>query len=102
MSETLWCVHLPELNDFIATVSEEAAVREAVAINAYREKFDNLPKGSTFAVAREWPFSEPAHVRSLEVDSGDLQRMPHRKVSSCKKRRSMSSVMRWIIGGLSR
>ena len=99
MSKTLWCVHIPELNDFIATVSEEAAVREALAINAYREKFDNLPEGSTFAIARAWPFSETGHVRSLEVDHSDLQRMPHRSVSSTTKRRSVSSVMRWIIGG---
>ena len=34
MSETLWCVHIGEQNDFIATLSKRAADEESAAINA--------------------------------------------------------------------
>ena len=34
MSETLWCVHIGEQNDFIATLSKGAADEESAAINA--------------------------------------------------------------------
>lgn len=79
MSETLWCVHIVELNDFIATPSKSAAEEESAAINAYMNTAANLT--SSFkcgAVPTRWPFSPLSHMRSLEVDWADLERMPHK------------------------
>jgi hypothetical protein len=87
LSEQLWCVHIEGLDDSVATLSREAAEREASAINAYLES--NEHKAST-AVPRasvmEWPFSAESHARSLEVDSEDLERMPHRLAASNRPR----------------
>lgn len=79
MSETLWCVHIIELNDFIATPSKVAAEEESYAINAYMDKADSLTNSSGCrAVAIRWPFSRVSHMRSLEVDWADLEHMPHK------------------------
>ncbi|MCC8397658.1 ribosome-inactivating family protein [Paraburkholderia sp. MMS20-SJTR3] len=79
MSEALWCVHIIELNDFIATSSKDAAEAESAAINAHINKAANSTNTSICrAVATRWPFSPASHMRSLEVDWGDLERMPHK------------------------
>lgn len=79
MSETLWCVHIVELNDFIATPSKDAAEEESAAINAHMNKAANHTNASKCrAVATRWPFSPASHMRSLEIDWEDLERMPHR------------------------
>ena len=83
MTESLWCVHIPELNDFVAMPSEEAAKQEASAINAYMEEVGKLASHSECrAVAAKWPFSLASHMRALEIDWNDLRCMPHRKLTT--------------------
>jgi len=79
MSEVLWCVHIVELNDFIATPSKGAAEDESASINAYMKRAASLPDSPRCrAVAARWPFSQASHMRSLEVDWADLEHMPHK------------------------
>ena len=101
MSESLWCAHIPELNDFIAAPSEETAKQEASAINAYMEMAGKLTSHSEcHAVAVRWPFSSASHVRALEVDWDDLRCMPHRKLAGAQQRSGVSSITRWIVGAI--
>jgi hypothetical protein len=80
VSDRLWCVHIEGVEDFIAMSGQEAALREASAINAYLERFENGRHAALMrAVAIEWPFSPSDHARSLEEDRHDLQRMAHRQ-----------------------
>ena len=99
MRKSLWCVHIPELNEFFAMPSEEAAKQEASAINGYMEKVGRLTSHSEYrAVAAKWPFSLASHMRALEVDWDDLRCMPHRKLTADQQRSCVSSIARWIIG----
>ena len=101
MRESLWCVHIPELNDFIATPSEEAATQTASSINAYMEEVGKLTGHSECrAVAVEWPFSLASHMRTLEDDWNDSRYMPHRKLTTDQQRSRPSSIARWMMGAI--
>ncbi|HWT34716.1 MAG TPA: hypothetical protein VN289_00460 [Paraburkholderia sp.] len=101
MSEELWCVHIEGLDDFVATLSREAAEREASAINAYLDSSqdrmeERMPTRMVRASATVWPYTAAGHARSLETDWEDLQRMPHRQVKQNPHGGAPSSVLRWM------
>ncbi|WGS52887.1 hypothetical protein LFL96_32455 [Paraburkholderia sp. D15] len=105
MSETLWCVHIEGLDDFIATDSQRSAAQEASAINAY---LDSAGKGQhgqhgqhatlLRAVAVEWPFPAADHARALSEDWQDLQRMPHRRAQVSTSGSFLTQVTRRVKG----
>jgi hypothetical protein len=101
MKESLWCVHLPELGDFIAMPSEEAATQEALAINAsMKEGSEPSNQSECRAVAVRWPFSSASHERALGVDWDDLERMPHRRLAARVRKSGVSSLTQWISDAL--
>lgn len=79
--ERLWCVHVEGLDDFIATVSMDAAEREAAAINVYVDGCRSSELAAVRAVAIEWPFTPASHARALEADWDDIQRMAHKRAA---------------------
>ena len=97
LSEQLWCVHIEGLDDFVATISREAAEREASAINAYIDSakaHGQAVTGTMRASATVWPFTPAGHARSLETDWDDLQRMPHRQVQVHRREGLLSALLR--------
>ncbi|MBN3756632.1 hypothetical protein G3N95_27100 [Paraburkholderia sp. Tr-20389] len=99
MSEELWCIHIEGLDDFVATLSREAAEREASAINAYLDSTqgrvpESAPTRMVRASAAVWPYTAAGHARSLETDWEDLQRMPHRQAKQNTHEGMLSSVLR--------
>ncbi|OLL31625.1 hypothetical protein BTH42_11905 [Burkholderia sp. SRS-W-2-2016] len=83
MSEQLWCVHIEGPDDFIAVESEQAARREASAINAYLDGAEQDPRAPhVHASAVCWPYSAASHARALDEDHEDLQRMAHRQFAA--------------------
>jgi hypothetical protein len=95
VSDQLWCVHIEGVEDFIAMSSAEMALREASAINAYLERFENgRHTARVRAVAIEWPLSPEHHARSLEEDWHDLQQMAHRQAGAEPPKRSLLNVAR--------
>ena len=101
LSEELWCVHIEGLDDFVATVSREAAEQEASAINAYLDsskhtREERSPTRMVRASAAVWPYTPEGHARSLETDWEDLQRMPHRQVKQNPHGDTLSVVLRWM------
>ncbi|MFP3558042.1 hypothetical protein [Paraburkholderia sp. SIMBA_054] len=96
MSEQLWCVHIEGLDDFVATMSREAAEREASAINAYLDSAKENEQAVTRTVhasATVWPFTPAGHARSLETDWHDLQRMPHRLAQAHRREGPLSALL---------
>ncbi|MCC8396194.1 hypothetical protein LJ656_26755 [Paraburkholderia sp. MMS20-SJTR3] len=80
MSEQLWCVHIEGPDDFIAVESEQAARREASAINAYLDGAGQDPRAPhVHATAVHWPYGATSHARALDEDHEDLKRMAHRQ-----------------------
>ncbi|MEM5367826.1 hypothetical protein V4C53_17535 [Paraburkholderia azotifigens] len=101
VSEELWCVHIEGLDDFVATISREAAEREASAINAHLDSLkdkreERAPTRMVRASAAVWPYTAEGHARSLETDWEDLQRMPHRQVKQNPDGGTLSFVLRWM------
>ncbi|NML30359.1 hypothetical protein HHL14_05895 [Paraburkholderia sp. G-4-1-8] len=97
MSEQLWCVHIEGPDDFIAVESEEAARREASAINAYIDSAGHDPRvPHSHAVAVEWPYGAAGHARALDEDRHDLQRMPHRQQVHNRAGGVLASVARCV------
>lgn len=96
-SERLWCVHIEGLDDFIAASSQDAALQEALAINAYIDRLDNRERVSVVrAAAVEWPFTPASHALSLEVDWDDLQHMPHRRPSANPPESALAAIARRV------
>jgi hypothetical protein len=96
LSEQLWCVHIEGLDDFVATMSREAAEREAAAINAYLDSAKENGQAVTRIVrasATVWPFTPAGHARSLETDWHDLQRMPHRQAQARRREGPLSALL---------
>jgi hypothetical protein len=96
LSEQLWCVHFEGLDDFVATMSREAAEREAAAINAYLDSAKENGQAATRIVrasATVWPFTPAGHARSLETDWHDLQRMPHRHAQARRREGPFSALL---------
>ncbi|WOD16245.1 hypothetical protein [Paraburkholderia kirstenboschensis] len=97
MSEQLWCVHIEGPDDFIAMASQEAAQREASAINAYVERSGQAQSAARArAVAMDWPFAPEGHARALESDWEDLQRMPHRKQQGGPSQNILTNIARRV------
>jgi hypothetical protein len=97
VSERLWCVHIEGLNDFIATSSRDAALREASAINAYLSRCENGQRGTVArAAVVEWPHTPAGHARSLEEDGEDLQRMVHKQPDANAPRGVLSNIARRV------
>lgn len=93
-SERLWCIRIEELDDYIAVDSHETAEREAAAINAYIEGFENGRRAAAGvrAMAIEWPFAQESHARSLAEDWDDLQHMPHRRTGAYPPKSMLTSI----------
>lgn len=94
VSEGLWCIHIEGPDDYIAVDSHETAEREAAAINAYIDGFENGRRAAAGvrALAVEWPFAPESHARSQAEDWDDLQRMPHRRTGAYPPKSMLASI----------
>jgi hypothetical protein len=102
VNETLWCVHIEGVNDFIATDSRESAEQEALAINAYIDRAEKGPRAALLrAVVVEWPFTAAGHARALDEDWKDLQQMPHRQSAAGSSGGVLGNIARRVKGLMS-